>query len=56
MSAPSDACPMSERAKEVTEMLSRIWTRRLVTAALVIGALAAAMPALSFAANVGGGP
>jgi hypothetical protein len=47
---------MSKRAKEVTEMLSTIRARRLVAAAFVIGVLAAAMPALSLAANVGGGP
>ena len=54
MSAPSDPRRMSERAKEVTEMLSRI--KRLCAAAFVAGVLAAAIPVVSLAANVGGGP
>jgi hypothetical protein len=35
-------------------MLSRI--KRLCAAAFVVGAVSAAIPALSLAANVGGGP
>lgn len=54
MSAPSDPRRMSERVKEVTKMLSRI--KRLCAAAFVVGAVAAATPVVSLAANVGGGP
>ena len=49
---------MSDRVEEVTEMLAttRMRIRRLLMAGLVIGALAAAIPAVGLAANVGGGP
>lgn len=54
MTAPSDPRRMSERAEEVTEMLSRI--KRLSVAALLAGVVAVAIPVVSLAANVGGGP
>jgi hypothetical protein len=54
MSAPSDARRMSDRAKEVTEMLSRI--KWLCAAAFMVGVVAATSPMASLAANVGGGP
>jgi hypothetical protein len=50
---------MSDRVgEEVTEMLTttHLWIRRLLVAGLVVGVLAAAIPAMSLAANVGGGP
>ena len=56
MTGSSDARHMSERAKEVTEMFSTRGIRRLLTSGLVLSVLAVAMPAVSLAANVGGGP
>ena len=50
---------MSDRVEEeVKEMLATtsMRIRRLLVAGLVVGALAAAIPAVSLAANVGGGP
>ena len=50
---------MSYRVEEeVTQMLvtTRILIPRLLVAGLVVGALAAAIPGVSLAANVGGGP
>jgi hypothetical protein len=50
---------MSDRVEEeVTQMLATTRTRirRLLVAGLAVGALAAAIPAVSLAANVGGGP
>jgi hypothetical protein len=54
MSAASDPRRMSERAKEVMEMLSTI--KRLCAAAFLAGVVAAVIPVVSLAANVGGGP
>jgi hypothetical protein len=45
---------MSDRAKEVAEMLSRI--KRLCAAAFVAGVSAATTPVVRLAASVGGGP
>jgi uncharacterized membrane protein len=50
---------MNDRvAEEVTEMLSttRLRIRRLLVAGLMVGVLAALIPGVSLAANVGGGP
>jgi uncharacterized membrane protein len=50
---------MSDRVgEEVTEMLTttRLRIRHLLVAGLVVGVLAAVIPAMSLAANVGGGP
>jgi len=50
---------MSDRVgEEVTEMLSktRLGIRRLLVTGVVVGVLAAAIPGVSLAANVGGGP
>jgi hypothetical protein len=44
-----------DRRKEVTKMLSKTSLRRLITAGLVLGVLAATAPAAGLAQNVGGG-